>query len=445
MPTYTPLQSIQLASSSASVIFSNIPQNYEDLIIVLSVRGTTATNDIDVSATVNGDTSSVYSNTRIYATGSAAASQRGTGLAYLRLGNMTGSASYNTYTPITLNIQNYSNTTTFKTTIGRSNNPDRIIDFYINLWRSTSAINSITITGSSNFDAGCTFDLYGVSPIAAQTAQAAGGTDIYYDSSYVYHVFKGSGTFTPYRNLTCDYLVVAGGGGGGRALGGGGGAGGYKTSLESSSISVTSGVAYTITVGSGGSGGLGIVNATNGANSSISGSGLTTITSDGGGGGASYANNGSSGGSGGGAGWDAGYTPGTGISGQGFAGGNAIVSTYRQGGGGGGAGAVGGNASGTTLVGASGGIGKTNAILNAISYGQLSSGNYYVAGGGGGSLNGTGTAGTGGVGGGGSGNASQSAEPSGGRTNFGGGGGASWDNNQGGNGGSGLVIVRYAR
>jgi hypothetical protein len=188
MPTYTPLQSIQLASSSANVIFSNIPQNYQDLVIVLSVRGTTATNDIDVSATFNGDSSSVYSNTRMYGDGSSAGPQRGTGLGYARLGNMTGSGSFATYTPIIFHILNYSNTSVLKSTIGRSNNPNRIIDLYANLWRSTSAINSVTITGSSNFDAGCTFDLYGISPVAAQNAQASGGTEIYYDSSYVYHV-----------------------------------------------------------------------------------------------------------------------------------------------------------------------------------------------------------------------------------------------------------------
>jgi hypothetical protein len=215
MPTYTPLQSIQLASSSATVTFSNIPQNYQDLVLVLSVRGTTATNDIDVSAILNGDTSSIYSNTRIYGTGSAAGTQRGTGLAYLRLGNMAGSGSYNSYTPIILNIQNYSNATTFKTTLGRSNNPDRIIDGYVNLWRSTAAVTSVRLEASSNFDIGSTFDLYGISPVAAQNAQAFGGTEIYYDSSYVYHVFKGSGTFTPYRNLTADILTIAGGGSGG--------------------------------------------------------------------------------------------------------------------------------------------------------------------------------------------------------------------------------------
>lgn len=66
-------------------------------------------------------------------------------------------------------------------------------------------------------------------------------------------------TLTPY-NLSVDYLVIAGGGsssGSGYSGGGGGGAGGYRTSAGTSGaasaaetpITITSGVAYTVTVG----------------------------------------------------------------------------------------------------------------------------------------------------------------------------------------------------
>ena len=57
-----------------------------------------------------------------------------------------------------------------------------------------------------------------------------------------------------------DYVVVAGGGGGGRRWdenlrgGGGGGAGGFRTSTDSSALSLTA-QAYAVTVGAGGAGG----------------------------------------------------------------------------------------------------------------------------------------------------------------------------------------------
>jgi hypothetical protein len=160
--TYTPLARTTLTSSAATVTFSSISGSYTDLVVVLSVRGTASGNDIDLTGQFNSDTGSNYSWTRIYGTGSAAGSQRGSSVAYLRIGNMAGTG-YSSYSPMILNIQNYSNTTTYKTMIGRPNNPDRIVDAYVNLWRSTSAITSVSFSASSgSFDIGSTFTLYGI-------------------------------------------------------------------------------------------------------------------------------------------------------------------------------------------------------------------------------------------------------------------------------------------
>ena len=65
--------------------------------------------------------------------------------------------------------------------------------------------------------------------------------------------------------VTVDYLVIAGGGAGGPGYyGGGGGAGGYRCSVSGETtggggsaetvLSLSSGVSYTVTVGSGGAG-----------------------------------------------------------------------------------------------------------------------------------------------------------------------------------------------
>ena len=65
----------------------------------------------------------------------------------------------------------------------------------------------------------------------------------------VSRIFTGSSTWVAPSGITSvEYLVVSGGGGGGY-FGGGGGAGGLKTG---SSLSVTPGQLYTLTVGSGG-------------------------------------------------------------------------------------------------------------------------------------------------------------------------------------------------
>jgi hypothetical protein len=253
---------------------------------------------------------------------------------------------------------------------------------------------------------------------------------------------EGTDALEP-TTYSVDFLVIAGGGGGGSWVASGGGAGGYRNSYltESSganssseaSLTFNAGTVYTVTVGAGGTGGQFNVtdNATNGSNSSISGSNISTITSTGGGRGKGYdaaTPDGISGGSGGGGRPQSG-TGGSGTANQGSTGGDGAATS--GGAGGGGAGAVGGNA--TTSVGGNGGNGLASSITGS---------SVTRAGGGAGSCVG-GTPGTGGTGGGG--NGSTSGNGGAGTANTGSGGGGTHFNDAnafGGNGGSGVVILR---
>jgi len=228
-------------------------------------------------------------------------------------------------------------------------------------------------------------------------------------------------------SLTVDYLVVAGGAGGGI---GGGGAGGYRTSyagsgsetsggnstVESMLTLTTQSSSYTVTVGAGGTGVVG--NSTGQPSGSGNVSTFATVTSTGGGGGgtAGYAgwfNAGVSGGSGGGS--HNNYAVGATTSAvQGFNGGLGTA----EGGGGGGAGGVGGNEPSQA-----GGVGLYSSITGT-SIGRAGGGGGFIAG----------TASEGG-GAGGNPNASDATA----NTGAGGGGGIN-----GGQGGSGVVILRYA-
>jgi hypothetical protein len=63
------------------------------------------------------------------------------------------------------NFMDYSNTTTYKTVLGRSNVIDFRIAAIVGLWRSTSAINTISLrsdNASYNFTTGSTFTLWGI-------------------------------------------------------------------------------------------------------------------------------------------------------------------------------------------------------------------------------------------------------------------------------------------
>jgi hypothetical protein len=241
---------------------------------------------------------------------------------------------------------------------------------------------------------------------------------------------------TPASPSSVEYLVVAGGGGGGGDIGGGGGSGGFQTNT----LSVTTGVSYTVTVGGGGAGATGSNNGTVGSNSVFS----SVTATGGGGGGKSLTGTAGSGGSGGGGGWNnSGSTlgGGAGTSGQGFAGGNGGSGSgisSGTGGGGGGSSAVG--AVGKPGSTGNGGAGTASSITgSSVTYG---------GGGGGGAYNTTGATGGSSIGG--SGGAvndpgTVTATPTAGSTNTGsgGGGGGAYSQN-GAAGGSGIVSIRYS-
>lgn len=268
--------------------------------------------------------------------------------------------------------------------------------------------------------------------------------------SYTIATFTSSGYFNITAVVgapTMDVLIVAGGGAGGGVIGGGGGGGGV---LYGANISPVTGN-VTVVVGAGGTpGGNGFntgaaeAGAT-GTNSSILYNSITYIALGGGGGG-SYSALSKSGGSGGG-GASTGTTTGgtstqtsqTPLTGYGYAGG---VGSDPYGGGGGGAGGIGGTSgsAGSNY----GGIGLSNSITGTATY--------YAGGGGGGTRqSGQATAGAGGLGGGGSGIATSTyvSATQNGNTNTGGGaGGGGYVTSVGavqvgGNGGSGIVIIKY--
>jgi len=446
MATNTPLQSVLLTSSTSTVTFSNIDQSYTDLVLVVSAK---VDSGFDIWMRCNGDTGTNYSFTVLTGDGSTISSTRSSNVSEGLLADWYGTPTSSFGHILIFNLNNYSNTTTYKTSLARSSRAGSGTDLVLSTWRNTAAITSLTLRASNanrTFDAGSTFDLYG---IKSGAQKAFGGDVVATDGTYWYHAFRNSGTFTPQSSFSVDYLVVAGGGGGGNGAssGGGGGAGGYRTSTG---YSTTGGTGYTVTIGAGGVGSAN--DGTQGSNSVFA-----TITSTGGGYGGRGGNNGltsgGAGGSGGGAGGSGGSGAGSGFAGgaaspagQGNAGGSgASGGTYYGAGGGGGAGAVGANA--VTVTAGNGGAGL-NTLSNWLSAtGTGASG--YVAGGGGGGTNEVNTGyGTGGAGGGGRAgywNGSSVLSPVAGTANTGGGGGGGGSNNvNGASGGSGLVIVRYA-
>ena len=300
--------------------------------------------------------------------------------------------------------------------------------------------------------------------VATSTFVAATGGTITTSGDYKIHTFTGPGTFEVTSCATgpvakVSYLVLAGAGGGGsRQHGAGGGAGGFRESkgpadsytaaptASTTGLLVSKG-SYPITVGGGGAGGPTSPPGNN-PGSKGSSSVFSTITSAGGGFGASYTpaptvptipadHDGGSGGGGGGTTTAAGpIAGGTGNTppvtpSQGNDGGDGDTHNNNgAGGGGGAAGAVGSDANGSGLGGTGGAGIATSITASPVTRAGGGGGAHYcspgspggAAGGSGGGGAGTGGAGT---------------------TNAGSGGGAGGGCTCGGNGGSGIVVIRY--
>jgi surface protein len=261
-----------------------------------------------------------------------------------------------------------------------------------------------------------------------------GGDSVYITEvdgqKYVVHKFVtvGSHTLELFEPRNVEYLVVGGGGGGGSTMAGGGGGGALFTNEGGPLKTLTAGN-YSITVGNFGAGASNRQAGSDGSSSSFD-----NITGSGGGGGAGWNTvTGRNGGSGGGG--SQGGAGGTGISGQGNSGGlSNTPAGYARGGGGGGAGSAGFSG----IQGSHGGDG-----LNSWFSGEPVG---YAAGGGGGMHNSGsnvrsngGSSNTGGRGGLGDDGGHAVAA-----TGSGGGGGGYSPDGMGGNGSSGIVIIRYA-
>jgi hypothetical protein len=161
--TYVAIATQTLGTAAASVTFSSISGAYTDLVVIsdCSVGSGTLFFGYQVG---NGsvDTGANYSYTYVLGSGTAASSGAAGGT-FLEPFTNTGA---NNRLNIITSFQNYSNTTTYKTSLTRSNSPSdtRAVAASVGLWRSTSAINIIKISSidGNNFNVGSTFTLYGI-------------------------------------------------------------------------------------------------------------------------------------------------------------------------------------------------------------------------------------------------------------------------------------------
>lgn len=163
MTTYVKIATNTVSTNVSSIVLSSIPSTYTDL--QLHISGVLNTVNSTYRFRFNSDTSSVYSNTRIFGNGSTVGSDR-----IVINGSYFGDYVFvtdgNYTTKTSLYISNYSGSN-FKQVIldngWQGNASTAHSQFMSALWRNTAVVNGITIfTGAGDFAAGTIVTLYGI-------------------------------------------------------------------------------------------------------------------------------------------------------------------------------------------------------------------------------------------------------------------------------------------
>lgn len=159
--TYEPIATTTLSSAASTITFSSIGSGYTDLKLVLVT--TTSVSDT-VFLRFNSDSTTTYSGTYLYGDGSTASSGRRTSVTGL-YGGFGVTTSTSTPSMWTWDIFSYAGSTNKTTlnTISMDFNGSGSVTRSVGLWRSTSAVTSISANVSgSNFNSGTTATLYGI-------------------------------------------------------------------------------------------------------------------------------------------------------------------------------------------------------------------------------------------------------------------------------------------
>lgn len=168
-----PIASYTANGTSNFFSFTSIPQTYQDLFFVINGRSAFSSATAQVYTYLNSDGSALYSRTRLYGNGSAAASDRTSNDTAAYIAEIPGaSATSGIFGSGVMHILNYANTSTFKTVLIRSAvdlNGSGFTHLWVNTYRSTNAIRGFDIfnSGASNFTSGTTVTLYGIRAVSS--------------------------------------------------------------------------------------------------------------------------------------------------------------------------------------------------------------------------------------------------------------------------------------
>ena len=152
-------------SGQTTISFSSIPSTYKHLqirVFASTNRGSTA----NLQLRFNSDTAANYVKHELVGDGATAAAYATTGATLISLDRIGGNTT--TFGALVIDILDYADTNKFKTVRnlgGIDSNGSGQVNLQSGLWRSTSAISSlsfITVDGANTFITNSQFALYGI-------------------------------------------------------------------------------------------------------------------------------------------------------------------------------------------------------------------------------------------------------------------------------------------
>lgn len=164
-PTYIPLATITLTGNDTTILFSNIPAIYDDLIVTASPRtDRSATND-PLRVRFNNDSGSNYGRMAMYGNGSSAAGYTDAPTEIIVDAGASGAtASSGVFANFQMQVFDYADTNKLKSVLTTSDLATTETRRQSARWNSTATITSISIIPyfGTNFVSGSTFSLYGI-------------------------------------------------------------------------------------------------------------------------------------------------------------------------------------------------------------------------------------------------------------------------------------------
>lgn len=150
------------SGGTANVTLSSIPQNFNDLKILVSGRVSAAANQVNPTISFNGSSSNF---TYSFLTGSGTGAGSSVGSSNPINDVNAANSTTGTFTSFEIYIPNY-NSSTYKSfsidSAQETNATTSYLELWAMLWSNTSAINSITFSSGSTWVQDSTFYLYGI-------------------------------------------------------------------------------------------------------------------------------------------------------------------------------------------------------------------------------------------------------------------------------------------